>query len=295
MLGYVLDGQPTVILRVSAMKKWMVGNVHDRRPTMILWVSFQMKRERDKEKSVKVFYCDIIFLDLLTAVRFAYFFTYEIVFELVYIYICNHFRQGGMMTRKLTAWPGLMWLRRGSDLWQVDMDSHNISRRLLRSRILQKSNALSRRLRNSQRRKQSSHTTKSRSTSGKPTMSTRWSRQGRLRSTRPQQKKRARNLWVHRARNRRTHLILLHRTGQRANSLEPLGGWRLRASKVNHKMFNVAKSEMSKLLARMNQETSSKVEATRLRGKPEHSKNAQEETCHHLKRKKFEALKKSVT
>ena len=41
------------------------------------------------------------------------------------------------------------------------MDSHNISRRLLRSRILQKSNALSRRLRNSQRTKQSSHTTKS--------------------------------------------------------------------------------------------------------------------------------------
>ena len=35
-LGSVHDGQPTVILRVSAMKRLMLGFVHDRQPAMFL-------------------------------------------------------------------------------------------------------------------------------------------------------------------------------------------------------------------------------------------------------------------
>ena len=45
-LGYVHDGQSTVILRVSAIKKCMLRYQHDRRqPTMILQVQLRRKKK----------------------------------------------------------------------------------------------------------------------------------------------------------------------------------------------------------------------------------------------------------
>ena len=58
----------------------------------------------------------------------------------------------------------------------------------------------------------------------------------------------------------------------------------MRASKVNHKMFNEANGELSKPFERMNEEKSSKVEDKRVRGKSEHSQHAQAEICQHPKK-----------